>query len=388
MALLVRRRYLGCGVVLAIAGALHINFLVLGIGLFTLAALIRRDVSLRDLAGLLAPQLVVLAWFLPDLLTSAGPGALGVRILVEFCAPGHHLGRRIVSGIPELAGWQLAGFAALPLIDDAIREARALWRFSLVAFAVSVAAAFIVCIPAFEGLTQVFWWRIAPFGQLACQVLVVAALVRQACAPVRSIARRAWAASAIAGALVLDGKFLHTPRFATLFAIAGVAVVFAVPSRFARHAGSALAVFALAAALWASPRGTGMTTTWDGTAGELALERWARDATQIDALFLAPPELMRFRLQARRAVIADTKSPPLQPALLVAWYRRLCAMVEQPDVATHEALEQLYYQLAPEQLERVGRRFGADYIVITTAMHMPGTPVYANAEFAVYRTAR
>ncbi|HEX7837435.1 MAG TPA: DUF6798 domain-containing protein [Kofleriaceae bacterium] len=113
-----------------------------------------------------------------------------------------------------------------------------------------------------------------------------------------------------------------------------------------------------------------------------------RASTPIDALFVAPPELMRFRLLARRAVIADTKSPPLRPDYLVQWYRRLCAMVERTDVATHEEVEQLYHRLSPEQLDRVARAFGADYIVITPDMHMPGAPVYGNAEFSVYRVMR
>jgi hypothetical protein len=182
MAALVRGRYRWCGVALALSGALHVNYLVLGIGLFTLAALAQREARGRELAWLLAPQLVALAFFLPDLLAAARPSEQAVRILVDFHAPGHYRAGRLISWIPELAGWQLAGLAALPLIEDARREARALWWFSLLAFAVSVATALLVRAPLFEPLTQVRWSRIAPFGQLACQVLVVAALVRHGAA--------------------------------------------------------------------------------------------------------------------------------------------------------------------------------------------------------------
>ncbi|HEY0483457.1 MAG TPA: DUF6798 domain-containing protein [Kofleriaceae bacterium] len=388
MAELARARYLACGIVLAVAGALHVNFLVLGIGLFTLGALARRDARPVELVQLLAPQLVVLAFYLPDLLGAARPSDEAVQILVRFHAPGHYDGRRLMSWIPPLVGWQLAALAALPLIGGAARAVRALWRFSLMSFAVAVATAVIVRIPALLSLTQVRWSRIAPFGQLACQVLVVAALIHQAGAPARSIARRAWLAAAIALALVLNARALHTPWPATVIAIAGAAAVLALPSRLARHAATGLAVIALGVALWASPRGAGLTTEPVGSTGELALARWVRASTPTDALFVAPPDLMRFRLHARRAVIADTKSPPLRPDYLVQWYRRLCAMVDRPDVATHEDVEQLYHQLAPEQLERIARTFGADYIVVAAAMRMPGTPVYANPDFAVYRVAR
>lgn len=384
MAALVRGRYRTCGIALAAAGAMHVNFLVLGIGLFTLGALARRDARLRDLAGLVVPQLIVLAWFVPDLLASSRSSDLALWVLVHFHAPGHYLGRRLISWVPGLIGWQIAGFAALPPSGEASPAVRALWRFSLISCAVAVGAAFIVHASAFESLTRVFWSRIAPFGQLACQVLVAAALVRQGSAPVRSIGRRAWLVAAFALALLLNARFLHTSHLATGLEIAGVAAVFAVPPRFAGRVATALAVCALAAALWVSPRGAGMTTVPAAGPGELALYRWVREATPIDALFVAPPSLSLFRLLARRAIIADTKSPPLQPALMVAWYRRLCAMVERDQVASHEEVERLWDQLSPDQLVRVARSFHADFIVVGAGRPLPGAPVYANAEYAVY----
>jgi hypothetical protein len=389
MAALVRGRYWICGLALAAAGAMHVNFLVLGIGLFTLGAIARRDVRLVDLAKLLAPQLGVLAWLLPGLIASAGPDDDALRILVHFHAPGHYLGRRQISWVPGLIGWQLAGFAALPPAGDsaASRALVALWRFSLVSCAIAVAAAFVVHIQAFEWLTQAFWPRIAPFGQLACQVLIAAALVRQGSAPAPSVARRIWMAAAIAVALALNGKFLHTSPAVTALAIAATAAVFAVPVRFAGRACAALAALALVAALWVSPRGAGLTTVPAADPQELALYRWVREATPVDALFVAPPSLSLFRLLARRAIIADTKSPPLQPALMVGWYRRLCALVDRSDVATHEEVERLWDRLTPDPLERVARGFHADYIVVWATTQLPGAPVYANARFAVYPVA-
>lgn len=387
MAALVRGRYRTCGIALAVAGAMHINFLVLGIGLFTLGAIARRDARLADLAGLLVPQLAVLAWLLPGLVASAGPGDDALRILVHFHAPGHYLGRRLISWVPGLICWQLAGFAALPPAGARSRELVALWRFSLASCVIVVAAAFVVHVPAFEWLTQAFWPRIAPFGQLGCQVLIAAALVRQGSAPALSVARRAWIAGAIALALALNGKFLHTPLPVTALAIVATAAVFAVPVRFAGRACAALAALALVAALWASPRGAGLTTVPAADPQELALYRWVREATPIDALFVAPPSLSLFRLLARRAIIADTKSPPLQPALMVRWYHRLCAMVEREDVETHEEVERLWDRLTPDQLARVARTFHADYIVVWATTRLPGAPVYANARFAVYAVA-
>src|SRR5207302_1884183 len=66
---------------------------------------------------------------------------------------------------------------------------------------------------------------------------------------------------------------------------------------------------------------------------------WVARATSVDAVFLVPPYHGWFRLIARRAVVADSQSPPLVPDELVAWYRRLCDMVGAADVRTHELLE-------------------------------------------------
>ena len=383
MAALVRGRYLLCGVVLAAAGALHINFLVLGIGLFTLGALARRDVGRRALVELLAPQLIVLAVFAPGLVAAATPSDEALTVLTRFHAPGHYLGSRVIVWSPALVAWQLAALAALAMLDGAVREVRALWRLSLVSCAIAVGAGLIICIPAFERLTQLFCSRVAPFGQLGCEILVAAALVAPSAS--RSPARRAWLGAAVAAALVLDGHFMKLSLLETAAAVAVVAAALAVPARLVRHTGAALAVVALAVALWASPRGAGLTTVPAGTDGELALASWAQRSTPTDALFFTPPRLARLRLLARRSIVGDTKSPPLRPDALVAWYHRLCAIVARSDAPTHEAIEQAWYTLPLTELERIARTFGADYVVVDSAAQISGAPVYRNAEFAVYR---
>jgi hypothetical protein len=128
-----------------------------------------------------------------------------------------------------------------------------------------------------------------------------------------------------------------------------------------------------------------MTTVPAGSDGEIALARWARTSTPSDALFFTPPRLGRFRLLARRAIVADTKSPPLRPDALVAWYRRLCAAVERSDAPTHEVIEQAWNALPPAQVERIARTFGAEYVVVAPWTQLSGERVYGNDEYAVYR---
>ncbi len=372
LAALARGRYLACGIALALGGALHANFLVLGLPVFGAAALALRA-NWRDIAKLVAPQLAVLAAFAPQLLGAAGPSAEAVRLLVDFHAPGHYAGARLAAYIPELVGWQIAAYGALRVLEPT-RETRALWRFSLACSGIAIAMALAVMLPPLEWLTQARWSRIAPFGQLACQVLIAAALVQRSARP------RLWVAALLVVTVPIVARHAHAPWW-TALAVAVVAGALAAPPRIVA---TALPAIALAAALWTGPRGGGLTTTPAGGPGEIAMEAWAREHTPIDALFVAPPQLGRFRLLARRAVIADTKSPPLRPDLLVAWYHRLCALVEVERAASTAEIESRYLALAPDQLARIARAFGADYVVVPAATHLPGAPAYANADWAVY----
>jgi hypothetical protein len=386
MGALVRGRFLWCGLALALAGLVHVNYLVLGFGLFTLAALVTlatlggRGTTRRDLALLLVPQLAVLAYSLPGLLAAAGPGPEATRILVEFHAPGHYAGARLATWLPELLCWQLAAFAVLPVVG----EGKRLWRFSLVVLGVVVATTLLILTPWFQWITQVRWSRIAPFGQLACQVLVVVALVRMATVSL-SRERRAFIAGAVMLAVLENFRVLHVAKPVWLVAAVAVLALAVAPAAIARHATTAVAALVVAVALWASPRGDGLSAAPAGGAGELALEEWARTKTPVDALFLTPPGMARFRLVARRAVVVDTKSPPLRPDLLVAWYRRLCAAVQADAATTHEWIEAHWETLSADQLQAVARSFGADYIVVAATTKLPGAVAFANDDYAAYR---
>ncbi len=392
IAALVTDRYLVCGIAAALAGLVHANFLVLGIGLFTLAALARRDVRLRDHAKILVPQLVVLAAFAPSLLAAAGVNDQALWILTHFHAPVHYAGRRLVGWIPPLIAWQIAGYAGLYLLEGG-KRARVLWRFSLVAFGVLAVSALAIKYTVFESLTQVRWSRIGPFGELACKVLLVAGLVRQATRPrVLGLRARVLVGLALLPAMYETGNHLVALTPWSALGVATVLMLLVIvplprPS-IARAAVVALAALALGFALWTSPRGDGLWNATNAPDDELALARWVRAETPVDALFLAPPGEYRFRMLARRAMVVDTKSPPLRPDLLIVWYQRLCAMTLYPAAPTFEAVEAKYGTLSAAELAQVARRFGADYIVVDAPTVFAEPPLFANGAYRVFRAPR
>ena len=354
MIMWLRDRPLATGVCLAAAGACHINFLVLGILLFGTLEL-RRPARL---AAVLGPSILVLAAFLPSIARGmhASDPALALRVLVAFHAPGHYDPHRLALWLPPLAGWLVAAWAVLPA--DRPPTIDRLWRFALAGTTLCLAAALIIWIPLVLPLTRLFVWRIAPFAQLASQLLVLACAFR-----------RDRALALVLGLGLVIGWSLAIPSERGTFTCALATVVIAIAIARRRRRGCLMAglvacMLALAGHARALLDPPIFHEETGGAYGELVT--WAR-TTDRDAVFLVPPYLNRFRLLARRAIVADTKSPPLHADELVAWYRRLCAIANVPDAATHEQIEALWDRESPEQLAAVAHTYGAGFVVIDKA---------------------
>jgi hypothetical protein len=391
LAALVQHRWLLCGIVLAAAGAMHVNFLVLGFPLFGMSAVavLWRDTNWRErvriAAKLFGPQLIVFAIFAPGLLRAAGPNAEQLRILVDFHAPGHYAGVRLANWLPVLLAWQLAALAVWRLVDCS--AVRVLWKFSLVACGICVVSTLLILIPSLESLTQLRWSRIGPFGQLACQVIVASAIVKQFDpSSDRAIRRTLLIIGVTAVAISVHFAFLRIGPLVHCVTVGTIAIAL-LASRRAFISATGLATVLVAAALATSPRGAGLTTRPAGTNSELALFEWIRSHTPVDALFMTPPEIGRFRLLAHRAIIADSKSPPLRPDLLAVWYQRLCAMVGVTHATSTTEIENRYRNLPIDRLVEIARSLDADYVVTQASEHVANT-VFTNNAFHVIEISR
>ena len=151
-------------------------------------------------------------------------------------------------------------------------------------------------------------WRTQPWWRTAAAIGLGAWLVWRV--PYGPAAFGGWAPVAVAVGIALA---IAVPRLRTVLPVA-VAI-----------AGLAIALGARRAVI-AHPR------VAVASAGSNAddLFAWARTSTPVDAVFLTPPDLPTFRLDARRAIVVDLKSPPLVPDEIVEWYRRLCEVTGEP----------------------------------------------------------
>ena len=104
----------------------------------------------------------------------------------------------------------------------------------------------------------------------------------------------------------------------------------------------------------------------------LAACDWIAANTAADAVFLVPPDEQAFRLRARRAIVVNFKSVPQLSGELAAWRERLSQVLMLPDLTTLArpfdqtlaAIRERYESRTPEQLQAVGRRYGARYVLV------------------------
>jgi hypothetical protein len=360
----IRNRTLYAGIALGIGAVFHVNYALLGIGVFGFAELLMaRPRSLKRLAMLLAPSLIVVVAFLPRMLASSKTDheALAMRVLVQFLFPGHFKPSMLWKEIASLLGWFVLLLALRPKErDGAIAR---LFTIATVIMAASIAAVAIVSIPPLLSFTRLFVWRIGPFGVVCAQLLLVFEVSRMATGE-RPLPRgRSLIAIIVAAGAISYNAFIRrrAPAYAEI--VTCVFVVFALAALLRRERIVTVACAALcAAALWWGRAGLETRPLFERYDSKLT--QWARASSPRDALFLVPPYQSRFRFPAQRAVVVDVKSPPMYLDEIVAWYHRLCDVVDARDVASLPALAARWDALSADQLVAIAQKFHADYVVL------------------------
>lgn len=395
----VRDRPFVCGLALAVAGIWHVNFLVLGIGLFGAVEVVtfRARVRIARLALLIAPSIAVVAVFLPSLLASAHAREpdLALWVLSRFHAPAHYNPKQVRHYVPAIVCWATLAWGMRGLVTgDAC--ARAL-RFALVGTGLCVAAVIVASIPPLVGTTRLYVWRIGPFAQLASQALVLAGALRAIIEPPArdTIDRNSWIAIVVGG-VGLVGETFHQVGgdypYVLALAFGGLTAAYAVSRRVVgvrRWAGAVVAVVVLCAAVADKRHALASPPLFvtECAGPDCGLEAWAR-TTPVDSVFLVPPYMNGFRLGARRAIVADTKSPPLVPDELVTWYRRLCAMVDVHESPSTLDIETTWDRRSGDKLLAIARGFAVDYLVLDktrTSIRVDAPVAYEDGGRVVYR---
>jgi hypothetical protein len=380
-----RDRMLVAGIALGIGAAFHLNYAVLGIGVFALAELCTRRPTVKRFAMLLGPSLVVLIVFLPAMIAAsrAVDGQHALDVLVKFTFPIHFKPARIRTEIWALMGWLAIAWAMRPQTRGDARDR--LWWFAVSGMAAVLVTLLVVSIPPFLTLTRLFVWRIAPFPQLAGQIILVAGVFDIARGDVPRPTRWRLATLGAGAAAVIYNAFtrprdLFPPTITCVLVICALAIV--VRREWIVRA---LCIATCVWALWLE-RATLVAPNMFETF-EPPVTTWARASTPVDALFLVPPNHTKFRLHARRAIVVDTKSPPMYLDELVAWYSRLCTAVDADKLTALDEASEKYDALPPDRLIAIARTFEAQYILVQrqrSATRLPYPVAYEDEFDLVY----
>jgi hypothetical protein len=119
-----------------------------------------------------------------------------------------------------------------------------------------------------------------------------------------------------------------------------------------------------------------------------SLARWLRDETPADATVVASPEITEeLRLRAMRAQVVMYHAVPVIPAEAREWRKRVRAVCGIDDRDPLSEATFGYLRLDAERARLLGRRYGADYVVVSDRHSgaISSLPeVFSNGAYRVY----
>lgn len=408
--LLIAGRYVLSGILMAIGGYFHTNFLLLDFVFFGLAHILLgpRDLMKRLLVQF-TPALLILAYQAPAIHAMAtDPQATEARHIFLFVRSPHHYVP--MSYLPEFIpflGWHLLalGLAGQQPAEPAVLPK--LLRIYSMFLGLIVAATTFTTVVFVPLVSQLYFWRMAPFSVLLAQLIITTAVSHslRTGAWWGSGARATWRWS-FAGAggilLLLQYVWRYPPASSSYqmimvaLAILGASIAGTVcarrtewgcRSRFKIPSFAPLAILAVALFLVA-PDAYRRSTVLHGfsAAAEEALFKWAR-TTDRASQFLIPPSLDSFRLHAGRAVVVDWKSPPILPSEFLEWYRRMGRVSGNPAVRSQTEADRGYARIDQVRIDALEQEFGIRYAIFKKPFdtdRIAGRIVFVNDDYVVF----
>ncbi len=112
--------------------------------------------------------------------------------------------------------------------------------------------------------------------------------------------------------------------------------------------------------------------------------RFAAQHTGPETLFVTPPYFGRFRVVAQRGLVVDYKSMPYDAAGYMEWRQRLRDCYGPTQASAGQAVVEMkkhYIRSTPEQLQHVGRQYGANYAILYNRTPTDWPVLYRDARY-------
>lgn len=384
-------RDVAAGLLAAAAGAVHGNFLLLIGPLWILVLVLDRPRrSIRRAGWLLAPWAAAWIPHLPYFVAmarDAAPGGEARRIFWDVYAPFHYR--------PLTWAWRAYADFGLFVTGGAVAALIGRVRFGRKARSIAGAFALVLVMGAIgtigwpsDVVTALFTWRLAPFVIVFSLVAMALSVTGDWGTPVRRLGLAALlaivlrlarmpnaaclsliAAAAISVLLEERGNWNPIRRMRIPIAI-GITVTFLVAAVLARYG------------LW---RRDMFGKSYKPE--EASLFSWCRQNTDVDSVFIIPPNLAPFRLEARRAILADWKCMPLLPHDQLEWMRRQERLAGRAVSGEADAIEG-YSAMDETRALVLAREYACNYLVVDKnlggAQLKSLRQLYSNGRFDVY----
>ncbi len=407
--LLLAERYLWSGVLVAIGGFFHTNFLLLDFVFFGLVhlALGRADIW-RRLCQQLGPSVAVLLFEFPMLYAMATDPLGGeARNIFQFIrSPHHYVPEKYLADFIPFAGWHLLAMSCLDLKSSEARISSRLAKVYAVFLGLVMTATVVTTLIYVPFISQLFFWRMAPFSVLLAQLVIITRIAPYFSASAERETAKGfnwqWLLAAAGGGLILihHGSKVQ-PTEVGLLQVNATYVVIAILTLFALLARGKtrryltmilpamvpLGLVVVGLAFSAAPAYKASNVLHGLSAPKQEMVQWAQ-STAPDAQFLIPPSLKTFRLHAARAVVVDWKSTPIKPTELIEWYRRLGRVSGDPKVRNLIEAEAGYLRMDQSRLASLAREFEIDYAVFEQPFdgrHLQGEVVFTNKRYLVLK---
>ncbi|MDX9856446.1 MAG: hypothetical protein RBT76_01495 [candidate division Zixibacteria bacterium] len=396
------KRYLLSGVCAATAGLFHANFLVLTFPAFGLAHLFAgRRQLVRRLLVQLVPSLIPLALLTPLLLgQTESPNAAYARYVFQHVqAPQHYVPMTFLTEFITFGAWCGLGVLGGWRVMRESEPGRLLGAVGLSFLLLIAIASLLTTIVFIPVASQLYVWRLAPYVVLICQIFAAAGLVRQLLEDdFPLIFSRRIALFAVAALLIgltfryHYGEFRMTQvwvlgTLATAFLFVPQLIPPCTRRRIFLGVALIIGVWLTGLLIPASEVVSRSSLVTGLPADEQELYDWAAQ-TPDTSVFLIPPRLENFRFNARRAVVVDAKSTPVDPDQVVEWYHRLRIVAGIDTVSGPEEAAAGYRALDSARCAAIDSIFPHEYVVLSEVQgFVPGADLrsaFANRSYRVY----
>lgn len=380
-----RGNYFVSGVCIGLAGYMHTNFLLLGfVYLGVSHLLIGEKYFFRRVLLQFIPSIVFFALKLDFLLSMAMSenGALSTFIFQNIRAPHHYIPNTFLMDFNLFAGWSFIGVAGLVSInlEDKLKR-RIIGLFSSLLIVI-IAATFLTTVTFIPFVSQLFFWRLAPYSVLLSQVIFIAAVIIFAFSEETIQARKLTVSLifALVGSLFISRWYFYAQGLSYKYLMLIVVFIFIsiILSRRYFHVKSfkeavnesvskAFVIFILLIVLFVSYNREfyHRSTLINGYPGksETELYEWSKKSPE-SAVFLTPPKLQNFRLHGERAIVVDWKSPPIDPDGIIEWYKRIEDVSGIKGVRTSKDADAGYLALDVKRLRYLKSKYNINFAVL------------------------